>query len=103
MRRVKADMPDTAGRSSRRSAAGRAAGELVLYSREYCHLCEEMLTALREQLGTQFPITVVDVESDPVLAERYGELVPLLMWGEAEVCRYRYDAQKVAAFMAQSR
>jgi len=104
MRRARADARDAAaGRSSRRPPHGRAAGEFVLYGREYCHLCEEMLTALREQLGTEFPITVVDVDSDPVLAERYGELVPVLMLGEAEICRYRHDAEKVAAFMAQSR
>lgn len=62
-----------------------------------------MLAELRKQLGTEIPVTVVDVDSDPVLAERYGERVPLLMCGETEISRYRLDAQKVAAHIGQSR
>lgn len=82
--------------------APRPAG-FVLYSRRYCHLCDDMLAALQAQLGTVTPITVVDVDSDPALEARYGENVPVLMCGQAEVCRHRHDAEKVAAFIAQSR
>ena len=62
-----------------------------------------MLAALQAQLGTGTPITVVDVDSDPALEARYGENVPVLMCGQAEVCRHRHDAEKVAAYIAHSR
>ncbi|HEY6722021.1 MAG TPA: glutaredoxin family protein, partial [Burkholderiales bacterium] len=55
---------------------------LVLYSRSGCHLCDEMILALRLQLGPDFPVVIVDVDSDPALELRYGERVPLLMDGE---------------------
>ena len=75
----------------------------VLYGRSYCHLCDDMLAALQAQLGTAAPIFIVDVDSDPALEARYGENVPVLMYGQTEVCRHRHDAEKVAAFIAQSR
>lgn len=51
--------------------------ELLLYSRTGCCLCaglEEKLRALEPSLQ----LTVVDVDSDPLLQARYGLEVPLL-------------------------
>ena len=73
---------------------------LTMLSRAYCHLCDEMQVALRAQLGDAFPVAVVDVDSDPGLRSRYGERVPVLASGDTELCRYRYDARKVAAFLS---
>jgi hypothetical protein len=86
---------DTAGRGVR--------GALILYGRRYCHLCEDMLAALRMQLGADFPVEIVDVDSDPRLEERFGELVPVLMHGDIELCRYRYEPEKLAAYVAETR
>ena len=66
--------------------------QLILYGRAGCHLCEEMrsgLEALEPELG--FSLSVIDVDASPQLAERYGRLVPVLMLGEHEVCRYFLD------------
>jgi glutaredoxin len=66
--------------------------QLVLYGRAGCHLCEEMLAgleALEPELG--FSLSVIDVDASPQLAERYGSLVPVLMLGDQEVCRYFLD------------
>ncbi|MGB7543488.1 MAG: glutaredoxin family protein [Burkholderiales bacterium] len=76
---------------------------LTLYSREYCHLCHEMLAALQCLPGVGFGIEVVDVDSDPDLERRYGEWVPLLMHGDTELCRYRLDAERVRAYLAELR
>ncbi|HEY6239801.1 MAG TPA: glutaredoxin family protein [Burkholderiales bacterium] len=76
---------------------------LVLYSRSSCHLCDEMILALRLQLGSDFPVAIVDVDSDPVLELRYGDRVPLLMDGELELCGYRYDPSKLAPYASQVR
>lgn len=65
---------------------------LTLLSREYCHVCHDMLDELR-RLQAQFPfdLRVIDVDSDAALEDRYGELVPVLLAGETEICRYRLD------------
>jgi glutaredoxin-like protein DUF836 len=63
---------------------------LVLYSRRYCHLCDEMLTALKA------------LDSDPALEARFGEDVPVLMLGEVELSRHRLDADRVRAYLGQT-
>lgn len=76
---------------------------LVLYGRSGCHLCDEMLAALRSQLGTDFPVAIVDVDSDPALRARYGERVPVLADGNKELCCYRIDPERLAAYLSEMR
>jgi glutaredoxin len=74
---------------------------LTLYSRAGCHLCEEMLEALRGLPGAErFEIEVVDVDSDPQLARRYGETVPVLARDGRELCRGRIDPAALAPHLA---
>ena len=52
---------------------------LRLYSRPGCHLCEEMQTEV-DALLRERPRNweVIDVDSAPELADRYGESIPVL-------------------------
>ena len=77
---------------------------LRLYSRSYCHLCEDMLAALQalrcEPGLADFEVTVVDVDADPALVARYDELVPVLADGcDVELCHYFLDAAKVREYL----
>jgi len=47
------------------------------------------LEVLEPELG--FTLSVIDVDSSPELAERFGSLVPVLMRDSHEVCRYFLD------------
>jgi hypothetical protein len=78
-----------------------AAPSLTLYSRSWCHLCEEMLTEL-EPLARSFgaSVEVLDVDADPALVERYDELVPVLVYEGVELSRYRLDVERVRAALA---
>ena len=72
---------------------------MILYSRQYCHLCDEMLAsleALRGELG--FALEVIDVDTEPELQRRYDELVPVLMHGERELSRWRLDPSTLRAY-----
>ena len=44
----------------------------TLYSRGYCHLCDDMLQALLalQQAGERFEVAVIDVDADPALVAR---------------------------------
>jgi thiol-disulfide isomerase/thioredoxin len=66
---------------------------LTLYGRTYCHLCEDMLRALeRLQDELDFSVETVDVDADPALELRYGELVPVLVGPDGrEICHYFLD------------
>lgn len=80
--------------------------QLTLYSRSYCHLCDDMRVALRALIGDQLPIAVVDVDADPELVARYDELVPVLVAcreGEppVQLCHYFLDENSVREFLAR--
>lgn len=78
----------------------------ILYSRSYCHLCDDMLAALRAMPeAAAFPIDVIDVDADEALVQAYDELVPVLVGVGPdcvgrELCHYFLDRQAVHAFLA---
>jgi thiol-disulfide isomerase/thioredoxin len=78
--------------------------ELIVYARSYCHLCDDMIAALRALQGRfAFEIRVVDVDSDEALEARHGERVPVLMSGERELCHYFLDEAVATAFLSEMR
>jgi hypothetical protein len=49
---------------------------LVLYQRDYCHLCDQALDVLAQARAPDFESVWVDDSAE--LAERYGTRVPVL-------------------------
>lgn len=79
----------------------------VLYSRSYCHLCQDMLDALHVYADRYaFEVEVLDVDAAPDLLDKYDELVPVLAGrkqdeSDAEmqqICHYFLDETKLKAF-----
>lgn len=76
---------------------------LTIYGRPYCHLCEDMVEALRaRQARWNFTLEVVDVDQDEELERRFGLLVPVLMADGREICHYHLDAAALEAFLEAS-
>jgi len=76
--------------------------KLTVLSRAYCHLCEELITALKRFQGRyDFDIEVVDVDADPALEDKWGDKVPVLLDGEREICHYFLDHDAVDARLAR--
>jgi hypothetical protein len=76
--------------------------KLTLYSRTYCHLCDDMIAGLQLlQARFQFNLEVVDVDSDERLEERFGNDVPVLMHGERELCRHVFASSLVSDYLAK--
>ncbi|MBW3568451.1 MAG: glutaredoxin family protein [Proteobacteria bacterium] len=66
--------------------------ELALYSRSGCHLCDEMIEALRPMLdAADSTLRVVDIDADPALREKYGWRVPVLTLEDIVICEGRLD------------
>jgi hypothetical protein len=77
---------------------------LTLYSRVYCHLCDDMLAALGNLRGEfAFDIDVIDVDADPLLEQKYDELVPVLAVNGEELCHYFLDEPKVREYLLRFR
>ena len=73
-----------------------------VFSRRGCHLCEVLIEELLPLVRGAFRVDVCDVDRDPELLERYGDLVPVVEFDGREICRYRLDAQAVRALVAAS-
>lgn len=84
--------------------AERGRAVLTLYSRTWCHLCEDMLAGLQVLQARQpFDLAVLDVDSDPALEKRFGEWVPVLMHGDHELCHYHLDTAAVTDYLRDFR
>jgi hypothetical protein len=81
------------------------ARHFTLYSRSYCHLCQDMVDALQLLQGVACPliIDVIDIDADPALLAKYDELVPVLFGdlAEPELCHYFLDESSVRHYLAQ--
>jgi len=73
--------------------------EFVVMSREWCHLCHDLLERL-EPLAAElgWTVRVLDVDADPELEARWDELVPVVVVGDTELCRYHLDEDVIRAY-----
>lgn len=81
----------------------------TLYSRSYCHLCDDMLVALQAmQIDQPLSISVVDVDAaEAALLAEYDELVPVLVAARGDqpgqqLCHYFLDEVAVRKFVARA-
>lgn len=77
--------------------------DLRLLGRPGCHLCDDMIAVLRPFLNAgRFTLTLVDVDSDPALAARYGLLIPVLLDGDLEIAHYTLSPEVLEAYLHQA-
>jgi len=75
---------------------------LTVYSRNDCHLCDEMIAGLRTlQARFHFDLAIVDVDADAALEALYGKHVPVLVHGDAELCRHALDSALVTDYLTK--
>ena len=85
--------------------------QFTLYSRSYCHLCDDMLAALQALQSPQYPFTVAVIDIDAAAEagdsgplDRYDTLVPVL-FGDVDappLCHYFLDEVAVRNWLATS-
>ena len=77
----------------------------ILYSRSYCHLCDDMLQALQAMpQASGLRVDVIDVDADEALLHAYDERVPVLVGigpdgARRELCHYFLDPSAVTDFL----
>ncbi len=70
-----------------------ATGQLVLYSRPGCHLCDDMKAVVgpvASQLG--WTIEEVDISGDAALEAQFGTEIPVLFVNGRKAFKYRVGA-----------
>jgi len=65
---------------------------LIVYYREGCHLCEQVVASLfqlQEELG--YKVKQIDIDTDPILRERYDVDVPVVTYLDEVVFYHFFD------------
>ena len=70
--------------------------EVIVYSRNPCHLCDVAKEAIRSIAaeGIAFTVREVNVDTDPELKRRFGNDVPVIFIGGTEAMRHRVDPER---------
>lgn len=77
---------------------------MVLVGRSGCHLCEQAVTVVAQvvaEAGETWEL--VDVDGDPDLRARYGEMVPVVLVDGRQVDFHRIDVGRVRDALAGRR
>ncbi|SEN08134.1 glutaredoxin family protein [Nitrosomonas marina] len=83
-----------------------AVDDLVVYSREACHLCTQMIQALKEcQARLSFDFKVIDIDADPELVSRFNDKIPVLVSPSNQeiICHYHLDMNALDDYLARFR
>lgn len=76
--------------------------EVTLYSRSYCHLCDDFLAAMEVSVAAGvITVRIVDVDCDPALETRYGDRVPVLALSGEEICEHLFDPARLREVLAR--
>ena len=75
--------------------------DVVVYSREGCHLCNIVKETLAELAGdADFEWREVDIDGDPALRERFNEEVPVVFIDGRKAFKYRMDRHQFLKVLA---
>jgi hypothetical protein len=88
----------------RAPSGGATAPRYQLVTRAGCHLCDEMAALLERALPERgLGYQALDVDADPSLRERFGDVVPVLLRDGVPVAKVRLDAGRLERILARKR
>ncbi|MDH5444702.1 MAG: glutaredoxin family protein [Gammaproteobacteria bacterium] len=66
--------------------------QLTIYTRDGCHLCEDMLLELQQRKSKRpFSLNIIEINGLPELESLYGTKVPVLVHEGREICHFFLD------------
>ena len=72
----------------------------ILYTKDKCHLCETAKRELRKAAERiPFSYEEVDIYQSDELVERYGLMIPVLMYGSVVIQYGRIDYDTIVNFL----
>lgn len=80
--------------------------ELVVYGREECHLCQDMILALQNlQEQVSFKFEIVNIDTSEHLSVLYGDKIPVLVskLDNKEICHYFLDRMALDEYLVKFR
>ncbi|MDH3532211.1 MAG: glutaredoxin family protein [Gammaproteobacteria bacterium] len=72
---------------------------LRVYSRQGCHLCEQLIEALLPLVRGRIDVEICDVDTREDWRRRYDTRVPVLEHDGELVCQYHLDREALARIL----
>jgi len=75
--------------------------EVLVYSRQGCHLCDVVKDTLTQlQPSADFRWREIDIDADPELRRQYNDEVPVVFIDGRKAFKYRMDAPRFLRALA---
>ena len=74
---------------------------LIVYSREGCHLCEQLIEELLPMINGSLDVDVRDIDRRADWQAEYNTRIPVLEFEGEFVCQYTLDKPAIQAIVAR--
>jgi glutaredoxin len=76
--------------------------DVVVYSRQGCHLCEVVKdTLVKLQAQADFQWREVDIDADPELRQKYNDEIPVVFIDGRKAFKYHMDSRQFLRALAR--
>ena len=72
---------------------------IVVYSRQGCHLCEELIEELSPLVRGRLELEIRDIDSDPAWHERFWQDIPVVAYRGEVICRHFLDRDAITGIL----
>ena len=73
---------------------------LIVYSRQGCHLCEQLIEALLPLVRDRLAVEVRDIDTDEDWQRVYATRIPVVEYDGELVCQYHLDREALARILS---
>ncbi len=74
--------------------------DIRVYTRQGCHLCEDLLEQIEPLLRGRATLTLIDIDRESGFLAQYNDKVPVVASSKGEVCRYFLDRDALESALA---
>lgn len=72
---------------------------LAVYSRQGCHLCEQLIEELLPMVRGRMELEIRDIDTNPVWHERFWEEIPVVEFEGEVICRHFLDQDAITGIL----
>ena len=72
-----------------------------VYSRQGCHLCEELIEQLLPLVRGRLEVRVHDIDAKPEWRQTYGTRIPVVEYDGELVCQYHLDPDALGRILSK--
>ena len=72
---------------------------LAVYSRQGCHLCDQLIEELLPMIRGRMELEIRDIDTNPVWHERFWEEIPVVEYEGEVICRHFLDQDAITGIL----